>query len=51
MILIERPCCDELLEVDGALPATLRCDACSVEWAIEDPDDAERRPQPAALAA
>jgi hypothetical protein len=46
MIHIEPPCCDEPLAIDGPLPATLRCEACSVAWSIVDPE-----PEPAALAA
>ena len=51
MILIERPCCDELLAVDDSLETTLRCEACAVEWSIADPDPAPATRTLPALAA
>ena len=41
MILIDRPCCATPLPVELPMPDTLRCDACAVEWTIEDPTPLE----------
>jgi hypothetical protein len=46
MIHIEPPCCDEPLPIDLPVPATFRCERCSVTWSVVDPE-----PEPAALAA
>jgi hypothetical protein len=49
MVTIERPCCLGPIVVEHPLPDILRCEDCSVEWAVADPTPAA--PRIAALAA
>ena len=52
MVIIDRPCCDAPLAVELPLADVLRCEDCSVTWAVAEPEAAPAvRAIPTALAA
>jgi hypothetical protein len=49
MVIVERPCCAAPMVVEHPLTDLVRCEACAVEWTLDDP--APAAPVHAALAA